>query len=251
MMTMTENLPKELTHEFYLTAAQCNAQRELAPAHLVQQIIEVATEHADVLGVGFRELQQSGCTWVLSRIAIEMTRYPQLLEKYSLTTWIEGYNRHFSERNFEIRGSGGETIGYARTIWVAINTETRRPADLTSMVHIAVTVSDRPCPIAKQSKIRLPEDPQIVNDYTFRVSDIDLNRHVTSARYVELILNQLPLNDYDAAFPARFEIEYKNEALIDESVTTGSTLSAGELISAITLGEKTIALGRMRLEKRG
>ena len=38
---MTDTV-KVYTHNFLLTAAQCNAQRELAPAMLVQQIIEVS-----------------------------------------------------------------------------------------------------------------------------------------------------------------------------------------------------------------
>ena len=247
---MNEDLPTELTRTYHLTAAQCNAQRELAPAQLVQQIIEVATEHADALGVGYRELQRSGCTWVLSRIAFEMTRYPRLLETYSLTTWIESYNRHFSERNFEIKGEKGETIGYARTIWVAINTETRRPADLSSIVHIAATVSDRPCPIARQSKIRQNENPERLHRYTFRISDIDLNRHVNSTRYVELILNQMSLADFDESFLARFEIEYKNEARFDDTVEVGSSMHDGELVSAITLGDRTLTLARSKMKRR-
>lgn len=104
-------LQKHYTRRYRLTAAQCNAQRELAPAMLVQHIIEVATEHADALGVGFKNLAANGTLWVLSRCAFEVRRFPRLLEEYSLTTWVEGYNRHFSERNFEIRGEGGEVIG--------------------------------------------------------------------------------------------------------------------------------------------
>ncbi len=77
------------THHYHLTAAQCNAQSELAPSQLIQQIIEVATEHADILGVGFKDLQRHGNLWVLSRVAFEMKRFPRLLEDYSLTTWIE------------------------------------------------------------------------------------------------------------------------------------------------------------------
>ncbi len=83
---MTLLSEKIYTHAFRLTAAQCNAQRELAPAMLIQQIIEVATEHADLLGVGFKRLQEDGNLWVLSRIAIDIHRYPRLLERYSLKT---------------------------------------------------------------------------------------------------------------------------------------------------------------------
>lgn len=238
------------THDFHLTAAQCNAQSELAPPQLVQQIIEVATEHADLLGVGFRDLQKNNDLWVLSRVAFEMKRFPRLLEDYSLTTWIEGYNRHFSERNFQIRSANGEVLGYARTIWVAINMQTRRPADLSYISYISETVSDFPCPIEKQGKIRMTPPAQIVHEYTFRVSDIDLNRHVNSTRYVELILNQMDLADFDDYYLNRFEIEYKQEAHYGDTVEVASRLVDNGLVTSINLGPHTICLARSIMKKR-
>ena len=243
--------PKLYTRSYCLTAAQCNAQSELAPAQLVQQIIEVATDHADMLGVGFKDLEKTGTLWVLSRVAIEMESYPRLMDNYSLSTWIEGYNRHFSERNIEIRHADGHLLGYARTIWVAIDLRTRRPADLSAISYISDTVLDRPCPIARQEKIRPIEPPQIVHDYTFRVSDIDLNRHVNSTRYVELIMNQMDLADFDEYYLHRFEIEYKHEAHYGETVEVDSALtSAGDLITRLAIGDRTISLARSQMRPR-
>ena len=238
------------TKNYRLTAAQCNAQSELAPSQLIQQIIEVATEHADLLGVGFRDLQNHGDLWVLSRVAIEMKRYPRLLEDYTLTTWIEGYNRHFSERNIEIRTADGTILGHARTIWVAINMQSRRPADLSYISYISQTVSDHPCPIPKQGKIRPAETPQIVHDYTFRISDIDLNRHVNSTRYVELILNQMDLADFDSFFLQRFEIEYRREAHYGDTVEVDSSISDCGIIAAICRSDEIICLARAVMAPR-
>ena len=238
------------TKNYRLTAAQCNAQSELAPSQLIQQIIEVATEHADLLGVGFRDLRKHGDLWVLSRVAIEMKRYPRLLEDYTLTTWIEGYNRHFSERNIEIRTADGTILGHARTIWVAINMQSRRPADLSYISYISQTVSDHPCPIPKQGKIRPAETPQIVHDYTFRISDIDINRHVNSTRYVELILNQMDLADFDSFFLQRFEIEYRREAHYGDTVEVDSSISDCGIIAAICRGDEIICLARAVMAPR-
>lgn len=246
---MTE-LPILYTRNYSLTAAQCNAQCELAPAQLIQQIIEVATDHADALGVGFERLKADGNLWVLSRCAIDMKRYPCLFEHYSLTTWIESYNRHFSERNFEIRSDNGDVIGYARTIWVAINMETRRPADLSGISYISDTVTDHPCPMSKQGKIRPIDPPQIVHDYTFRVSDIDCNRHVNSTRYVELILNQMDLADYDDFYLSRFEIEYKLESHFNETVEVASGMTDEALVTCISAGPHVKCLSRAFMTPR-
>lgn len=249
-MIMANNNPYIYTHTYRLSAAQCNAQRELAPASLVQQIIEVSTEHADMLGIGFERLKEDGNLWVLSRIAIEMKRYPRLFEHYSLSTWIEGYCRNFSERNFEILGEGDEVIGYARTVWFSINMNTRRPADLSGIADIARTVSDHPCPIARQGKIHPITTPQTVHEYTFVVSDIDVNRHVNSARYVELILNQFTLDSFDEYYLSRFEIEYKRECHFGKSVEVCSTFTDDTATTAIMHQERPVCLARSLLTPR-
>lgn len=242
---MTEKA-KIYTHKYQLTAAQCNAQRELAPAMLVQHIIEVSTEHADALGVGFKQLAAHGTLWVLSRITFEVKRFPRLNEEYSLSTWVEGYNRHFSERNFEIRGGDGEVIGYARTIWVSINMETRRPANLAGFEFLSEVVSDKECPIAKQGKLHPIEPPQMCHPYRFQVSDIDVNRHVNSSRYVELVINQMDLNTYDRFFVSRFEIEFRHEAHYGDDVEVCSSFSADgkSLLSTIMLGDTPACFAR-------
>ncbi len=237
---------KTLTQRYRLTAAQCNAQRELAPAMLVQHIIEVATLHADALGVGFKNLAANGILWVLSRCAFEVKRYPRLLEEYSLTTWVETYNRHFSERNFEIRGEDGEVIGFARTIWVPIDLKTRRPANLDSFGFLNDVIIDKACPITRQGKLRPIDPPQMCHPYKFQVSDIDVNRHVNSSRYVELIINQMDLPTYDRFYVARFEIEYRHEAHYGDEVEVCSAFSSDgdALLTAINIGEQTVCLAR-------
>lgn len=212
----------EYTHTYCLTAAQCNAQREVSPATLVQQIIDVATEHADILNIGFKRMSENNTLWVLSRVAYELKRYPRMLEQYTVTTWIEGYNKLFSDRNFVIRDSMGNTIGYARTVWMAIDKDTRRPADLSSVADPSATRPDLECNMARPGKIRFPKDHNKPSCYTFGASDIDFNRHVTSRRYIELVIDQLPLDIYDRYILTRFEIAYSHESLCGERVTVTS-----------------------------
>lgn len=196
-MTAAENLPTELTVGYRMTAAGASAQGTLPLSTLVADVIQVATDHANALGVGYSRLIEDGNSWVLSRLTIEVDRMPRINEDYSLTTWIEGFNRHFSERNFELRASG-VTIGYMRTVWVAINVATRRPADLSGISHLQSTVSDRRCPIEPQRRIPSPPaDMADVYEVIFRSSDIDFNRHVTTTRYMELAVDSLPLELYD------------------------------------------------------
>lgn len=241
----------ELTISRELTAAGCTAQMELPLQSLVREIIDAATEHANSLGFGYARLIEEGNAWVLSRLSIEMSRFPQVGENYSLTTWIESFNRHFSERNFEICTSGGEILGYARTIWVAINIATRRPADLTAFTELEKSVSGKVCPIPPQSKVRMPAEFEHSRNYNVVVSDIDSNRHLTTARYVELVVDCLPLEVYDHFTVHKFDISFMRECTFSEKLTIAHTFHDNCLIAVIS-GEdgKISCTAKMELKAR-
>lgn len=210
---------KEHQHCYFLTAAECNAQKQIPLQVFAQRVIEVATEHANILGCGYADMIKSNLAWVLGRLTIEMKRFPELHEEFKLTTWIENFNRHYSERDFEVTTTNGEVLGYVRTIWMAININSRTPGDISMLSALAETENDRPCPIEKQGRMRPITMADRTNKYVFQSSDIDFNRHVNSARYIEQIINQWNVEHYDAHRIARFEIAYLQEAHCGDCVT--------------------------------
>lgn len=251
------SLPTELTATWHITAAGCDAQGRLPLTTLTQRVIELATDHANILGVGYTRLMADGCAWVLSRISFEMERMPAMHEDYTMTTWIESFNRHFSERNFEVRSGDAEgpVIGHIRTVWVAIDIRSRRPADLSGIASLAETVSARRCPIEPQPKLREPEDSDgaTVTAGRFRATDIDFNRHVTTVSYIRMILDQLPLEEYDRCNCSRLDVAFRHEAYFgEESETVTSTDRNGAYITAIRSGdrERTFCIARQIMTPR-
>ncbi|MBD5185247.1 MAG: hypothetical protein HDS11_06465 [Bacteroides sp.] len=195
-----------------LSAAETGARGELTMAALERRIIVAATEHADNLGVGYDELLTDGNAWVLSRMSIEMERMPRIHDTFRIVTWIETINRHLSERNASIIDAEGRPMGHARSLWACINIASRRPASINMADAM---VSSRPCPIAPQPRLRPVEAPSIVAPCRFTYSDIDFNRHVNSARYVEHIDNCFPLSFHDGHRLQRIDIAYLREAPYD------------------------------------
>mgnify|MGYP002508154710 CR=1 FL=1 len=70
------------------SANESNPEGELAVNILVGNIIEIATAHANMLGIGNPAMAHLGAGWVLSRLTIEMTRYPKCNTSYVLKTWV-------------------------------------------------------------------------------------------------------------------------------------------------------------------
>ena len=207
---------KEFSKTYYLAAGECNPQGELPLTLLMTRIIEVATLHANSWGVGYERLIRDNQVWVLSRVAIEMTEYPKVNTNYKLTTWIEDYNRHFSQRNMRLDDENGRPLGYVRTIWMVIDMNTRASVDIEKLGYIRENVSDIPCPIEPQSRLRPIEQGHAV-DYTFGYMDCDFNRHVNTVRYLSLLMNMFDMDCYDHYFIRRMELSFIRETHYGET----------------------------------
>ncbi|MCM1152374.1 MAG: thioesterase [Muribaculum sp.] len=215
---------KEFTENFFLSAGEADAEKEMALPLLVSKLIDIATAHANALGIGNPNMPDPDTGWVLSRLTTDMERYPRVNESYSITTWIESWNRHFSQRAFMIADKEGNPLGYARSIWMVLNTKTRANAGLTALNLPPDSFSDRVCPIPKQLKHEkigngglLPSHPD--THYRFKYCDLDSYRHVNTVRYVQLLLNQLPLETYDKFRMSRLELSFLHEARYGMEVT--------------------------------
>ena len=215
---MEQQRVKEYSHRYFLAPGECTPEGEMPITLLLTRIIEVATEHADMWNIGYSTLSADNQTWVLSRVSIEMTQYPRVNRKYTFHTWVESTNRHFSFRNFEICDQDGTTLGYARTIWAVIDSVAREIADISKFTFLRDVVSEHQCPIATPSRL-LPVTDEHALTHCFKYCDLDINHHVNSVRYVELLMNQLPLERYEACFVKRFEIAYIRECLYNVPVT--------------------------------
>ena len=123
-------------------------------------------------------------------------------------------------RNFAIIDKDGKKIGYARSVWAMINLNTRKPADLLALHGGSIVdyVCDEPCPIEKPSRIKVTSD-QPVATLTAKYSDIDINGHVNSIRYIEHILDLFPIELYQTKRIRRFEMAYVAESYFGDELS--------------------------------
>lgn len=186
---------------------------------IIERAIELATEHANLLGIGYDALQKRGASWVLSRVSVKMDSYPKINDWYYFTTWIEGYNRLYSDRCFAITDGNHREIGHVRSMWVAMDLEKRSAADLTELERDSFPLCSRDCPIPKQRKLPPLKGDIAERDYTFRFSDIDFNRHVNTIQYVRRILNHWSLDFFDKNQIETFDIAFHHECHYGDRVT--------------------------------
>ena len=240
-------------NKFFLTAAEVNAQLEMPMGGLVTTIIDTATAHANALNVGYSKLMETNSSWVLSRLSITLNGVPTVNHNYELTTWVENLNRLYSERDFRLDSADdGSTLGWVNSVWMAIDMDTRRPVDLTALNQLREVVNDEPFLGEKVGKLMPFKDAVSSYDYQFRVSDIDVNRHVTTRRYIDLLMDLWPLEHFEEYRVSRFEIAFKHEAHYGEIATIemAEPQDDGSCEAQLRVGDAVCAIARISFEKR-
>lgn len=209
---MSEN-NKIGTYNFVAEPFHVDFTGRLTLGVLGNHLLNCAGFHATERGFGMAELNEENYTWVLSRLAVDMDEMPLQYDPFSVQTWVENVYRLFTDRNFAILDKDGRKIGYVRSVWAMISMQTRKPIDLLAINggDIVNYVCDEPCPIEKPSRIKVMATEPVAS-LTAKYSDIDINGHVNSIRYIEHILDLFPLEKYRTQRIRRFEMAYVAES---------------------------------------
>lgn len=173
-------------------------------------LLHAASSHAGERGFGYTDMTKKHTAWVLSRMAIEMYEYPKMSEEITLLTWVGDVGRLFTERCFELQNKDGKPFGFARSIWAAIDLETRRPTIL-DVEGLSSYISERTCPIEKPGKIHAVESNTPDTSFTVKYSDLDINKHLNSIKYIEHLLDNFNMKMFEEKEISRFEIAYQAE----------------------------------------
>lgn len=207
------------TYQFVAEPFHVDYTGHLTIGVLGNHLLNVAGFHSHDRGFGIDRLNKEHYTWVLSRLALEMYDLPMQYESFTIETWVENVYRLFTDRNFAVLNKEGKAIAYARSVWAMIDTETRKPVDLMA-IHdgdIAGYICDKDCPIDKPSRIKV-SSKEPVAILPVKYSDMDINGHVNSIRYIEHILDLFPVDAFKEKRVRRFEMAYVAETMATDTM---------------------------------
>jgi len=223
-MNKQASMEKIETYRFTVEPFHVDFTGHLFLGVLGNHLLNAAGRHSHNRGWGIDQLNENHYTWVLSRLSIELDEMPEQYANVEVETWVESVMKLFTERNFLIRNADdGRVYGYARSIWAMIDVESRHPADLMALqdgdiLRYVVTAEEKPCPIAKHGRIRLTKGQPVREVMTY-YSDVDINGHINSVKYIEHILDLYPREQFEQHRIRRFEIAYKVESFLGDTLT--------------------------------
>jgi acyl-ACP thioesterase len=217
---MTGTIKPEWHSEHVIRSFDVDPQSTARLPVFCRYMQEAAYLHAEHLGLGHSHLIPLNQAWVLSRMRIEVERLPKWGETIKLRTWPSGRDRLFYYRDFEITDGDGKVLLRASTAWFIIDIEKRERTipDWWNASDLSIG------PKVFESKITRLKSWGYIEGESLNVNygDLDLNGHVSNIRYVEWILNSLPLEFHRQHQIQTLEVNYLAEAVYGHTVSVCS-----------------------------
>lgn len=205
---------------------------------VLNYLIEAAREHAQILGFGSEHLQDERLFWVLSRMKVEILKYPRWREKVKIVTWPRDTDGVYAYRDFYIQNENDDIYIKATGGWLVVDIETRKIKRLNDFFKGYEFIQDK---TLNNDATRLKFTGKKENFISIPVyfSDIDFNGHINSARYLQKIIDTISIDQFNKQKIKGFEINYNKEGGLQDSIKIYSTFTNTIESEYLMISEKT------------
>jgi acyl-CoA thioester hydrolase len=127
------------TTAFNVRHYECDAYGHLNNAVYVQYMQEAAINASSACGFDRESYEQMGRIWLIRATEIEYLSAVGSGDHIDVETWVAGYRRTTSRREYELwRRSDEKLIAKGASDWVFLNVATLRPAEIPGEVRAAL-----------------------------------------------------------------------------------------------------------------
>ena len=215
---MTDSVTFNDSYRVRLT--ECDAAQRAKPGAIFNYLQDVTHRHMASTDLSPAEFYDAGLIFVLSRVHLEMVRYPKLGETVQAETWVSTVRDASMTREIVFTDERDSRLGDARVRCMFLDLNKQRLASPPAEVMDRLTLNP-----AQARDVEFPQlDPvdACTNPPTFTVrrSDLDVNDHVNSSTYVDWLLESVPLATFRSFELSEFDIAYRQEVVLGDHVVS-------------------------------
>ena len=213
--------------EYQIGLGDIDFQKKLKISALFNFFQDIASLHAENLGIGIDSLISGyGVTWVLTRIRVDMERMPVLGENIIIETWPHPPGKLEFGRDFLVRDTSDIILARAVSTWVIMDISARE-IKKTETITTNYPLSPKSRAIdCRLGRFKAFDTPEIAYQRVIGYSDVDINEHLNSSKYIDFIMDCFSLEEHRRLGVKSLEISYMNEALPGDTLTMYKDLSA-------------------------
>jgi len=176
---------------------------------LLNFLQESAAEHAGRLNLSGQDLLEKNLAWILSRYHIRVSHYPKKGETIEVTTWPSLVKGIFTLREYEISCSETKAV-QATSSWMAVDLTKKKPVRIKETLP-RFSLHDQRAVNDDFKSLPDVENTDIESRFPVLKANLDFNRHVNNAVYIQWAVETAPKDVVMDLRPVRIEVNYKNE----------------------------------------
>lgn len=190
----------------------------LRPHVLFSYLLNSAWNHAKGSSYGYAELTARNLMWVLIKFQMQLKGQPKWHEQLTIETWGKGIERLYALRDFRVTARSGETLVSATSSWLILNKDTGRPQRFNIEADGFPWQPQKEEMETNLEKVAEVREGKHVATFRVHFSDIDANRHVGSAKYMQWVMDSHPPDLLERTVPQAIELSYLTEAVLNDEV---------------------------------
>ncbi len=205
----------QLEKEFFIHTSMVGKNDYIRPAAILDLFQDMASLHANQIGVGFDDIVKKNYFWIVSSIEFEQLRQFKSISYVKVKTWPKEKNRLEYIREFTISDLEGNLLVKGISTWVVIDIATRKLTRGDDIIFNGEYSNETNYPNYRRRKIPLLNDNVIKEwDYKVLATDLDHNGHMNNAKYADIIYNGL----FDDRSVKNLHISFLHEALLNDNI---------------------------------
>lgn len=193
-----------------VTPGYCDASGKLGYHEAFRIFMDAAAIHAQLLGIGMKEMSERNLFWLTVKTKVCFYRRPFMGEVVTIRTWPEAPEKIRCLRSYEIR-KGEELLAAAKTEWAVLDMGTNRVVPMENVYPGEIDFPETTAcagPFARVADEFAPED--MYEEYRVSSADIDVGGHMNNSAYVRAVMGSLSneeikglrIKEIDAVFRA-------------------------------------------------
>ena len=194
-----------------LGPSQCDATSRLSLYSTFVIFQDIASEHAETLGIGGAATAAKNLFWLTVRTRVKMYHRPAMMEKLTVKTWLGAFKPGDLRTDRFYRITCGDTlVAEGRTEWAVLRLTDQSVVRMREVEMPDVEICPEIVCGAPFSRFHeLPDEKDFCTEHVVRPSDVDMGQHMNNTAYIRAMLDTFTVKEWKALEPEEMEICFR------------------------------------------
>ncbi len=234
--------------EYGILPSVCDDSGRMRYSAAFACFMDIAAQHADLLGIGYKDLLRRGFFWLTVKTKIIFIRRPSMGETVELVTWPEIPGKIRCNRSYEMK-QGEKRLLYGKTEWAIVEMGTKRMIPAGSVYPEGLCFPEKSA--CGEAFVHVPDrfdNAEIYARHQVCSNDIDIGGHMNNAAYLTALMGTFSCHELAAMNIRSIDALFRSPCYEGDELIWQRTRTEEGFVVKASNEEKTAFLSSIRFQ---